>query len=243
MTRVLVTRARDDAERTAEKLRRLGFAPLISPVIEIAATGAAIPRDMFDAALATSARAIAHAGDGLDALASLPSYVVGARTAQAAEKRGLRVAATAPDVAGLISILRERPCKRFLYLAGRDRRDVLERFLREEGRSVSTVETYEARAAQMLSDEAIDALARGEIGAVLHYSARSATIFLELARAAGDKAPSLPGAKRRNNDDGGVLHLALSEDVARPLRDAGCAQLRVAPAPDEESLLRLLREL
>lgn len=261
MRRILVTRARDDAERTAEKLRRLGFAPLISPVIEIVPTGAAIPREAFDAALATSARAIALAGESLDELASSPFYVVGAKTAEAAQRRGLRVAATAPDVAGLIDILREGTSpQRFLYLAGRDRRDDLERFLRESGHDVSTTEVYEARPAHALSGEAIEALSRGEIAAVLHYSARSATIFVELARAAA----SLRGARRRSTPDslaapgllcsarndeappaceGGVAHLALSEDVARVLRHAGCADVRVAQAPDEERLLLALREL
>lgn len=242
MTCVLVTRARDDAERTAGKLRGLGFTPLISPVIEIVATGAAIPHDAFDAALATSARAIVHSGDRLAALSSLPFYVVGARTAQALEARGLRVAATAPDVAGLISMLQHGSPQRFLYLAGRDRKDDLETFLRMSGREVTTIETYEARAAPALSDEAIAALSRGEVGAVLHYSTRSAAIFLELAR----NAPLSVDRSARN--DGslplwvvGVAHLALSEDVARILRNASRADVRVASSPDEKSLLEMLK--
>lgn len=87
-----------------------------------------------------------------------------------------------------------------------------------------------------------------EAAAVLHYSARSARIFLDLARAA-EGAPSLRGAtatkqssSRRARSDG-MVHLALSEDVARPLREAGCADVRAAPAPNEESLLALLRAL
>lgn len=239
MTRVLLTRARDDAERTAEKLRRMGVAPVISPVIEIAATGAKIPDAAFDAALATSARAIAYAGNDLSKLASLPFYVVGARTKRAAEAHGLQVAASAPDVAALVSRLRkafaplpvgEGAAARFLYLAGRDRRDELEAFLREGGHDVSTIEVYEARAARALTDAAIATLKSDEDAVVLHYSARSAKIFLELANAA-------PLSLRH----AGALHLALSEDVARSLRDAGCANVRVAAEPNEDSLLQLLR--
>lgn len=270
MTRALVTRARDDAERTAEKLRRLGVTPLISPVIEIVATGAAIPPESFDAALATSARAIVHAGEDLEKVASLPLYVVGARTAQAARRRGLHVTATASDAAGLIEILRDplpasHPFRgrgsetreneaavrdkegvsprRFLYFAGRDRKDKLERSLRESGHSVSTVEVYEARAAHALSDEAIAAMSRGEIAAVLHFSARSAAIFIELARAGPS---SMRGASAADaappSKIGDVRHLALSEDIARVLRDAGCENVRAAQAPDEESLLALIAE-
>jgi uroporphyrinogen-III synthase len=97
MRRVLVTRAREDAERTAEELRRRGFAPLIAPVLEIAATGAAIPAENFDAVLATSARAIRYAGEELAALRA-PVFVVGAKTAQALEARGAQAEAGAPDV-------------------------------------------------------------------------------------------------------------------------------------------------
>jgi uroporphyrinogen-III synthase len=233
MRRVLVTRARDEAEGAARHLRALGFEPLISPLTEIVATGAPIPpAGDFDAALATSARAFRHARE-FGTLASLPFHVVGARTAEAAKARGLRVAATAPDAAGLIARLEQAPRPtRFLYLAARDRRDELERALREAGHAVTTVETYEARAVSSLTSEALDAFARGEIVAALHYSPRSADIFLSVAASS-----SLPGARET------TTHLALSERVARVLREAGCADVRVARAPDEASLLEALRDL
>jgi len=231
MRRVLVTRAREDAERTAEELRRRGFAPLIAPVLEIAAIGAAMPAENFDAILATSARAIAHLGEGPEAL-DAPFFVVGAKTAQALVARGAHVEASAPDVAALTELLRSRFAapSRFLYLAGHDRKDDLESFLRARGHAATIVETYEARAASALDQQAAAALAADEVDAVLHYSARSAAIFLALADAAG--APATLRAR--------VAHLALSEEVARVLREAGCAEIRVAAAPDHQSLLAAL---
>lgn len=231
MRRILVTRAREDALRTAEELRRRGFAPLIAPVLEIAATGASIPAENFDAALATSARAIHHAGEGLAALRA-PFFVVGAKTAQALAARGARVEASAPDVATLTALLRSRfvAPSRFLYLAGRDRKDALESFLRSRGHAATIAKTYEARAAQALGEEATAVLAADEAEAVLHYSARSAAIFLALADAAG-----APATLR-----GRVAHYALSEDVARVLRAEGCTDVRVAPAPDQASLMAAL---
>ncbi|BBU63074.1 hypothetical protein MSC49_30090 [Methylosinus sp. C49] len=231
MRRVLVTRAREDAERTAEELRRRGFAPLIAPVLEIAATGAPIPAENFDAVLATSARAIQFSGEGL-AASSAPFFVVGAKTAAALSARGAQVEASAPDVAALTLLLGARfPAPaRFLYLAGHDHKDDLESFLRAHGHAATVVETYEARAAAALREEARAALAAGEIDAALHYSARSASIFLALADAAGVSA-----ALRAR-----VTHFALSEDVARVLRAAGCANVRVAAAPDQASLLAAL---
>ncbi|TDX64782.1 uroporphyrinogen-III synthase [Methylosinus sp. sav-2] len=230
MRRVLVTRAREDAERTAEELRRRGFAPLIAPVLEIAATGAPIPAERFDAVLATSARAIQFA-EGL-AASSAPFFVVGGKTAQALSARGAQVEASAPDVAALTLLLGARFAApaRFLYLAGHDRKDDLESFLRARGHVATVVETYEARAVAALGEEARAALAAGEIDAALHYSARSASIFLALADAAG-----APATLRTR-----VTHFALSEDVARVLRAAGCANVRVAAAPDQASLLAAL---
>lgn len=234
MTSVLVMRARADAERTAVKVRQLGFTPVISPVLEILATGAPIPKGPFDAALATSAKAFEHAGGDLSSLRSVKLFVVGARTGQAAMRAGLHVRATAPDAATLTAALHAAHTKptRFLYLAGRDRKNDLERALRETGHNVSAVEVYAAEAAQALSDEAIAALTRGDIGAILHYSPRSAAIFLELATKAG-----------LTENVRGLTHLALSDDVARPLREEGCARIIVAKEPDEEHLLARLQEL
>jgi uroporphyrinogen-III synthase len=225
-------RARADAERTADKLRALGFAPMVSPAIEIVATGASMPGGAFDAVLATSAKGLEHAGDA-GAVRALPLHVVGARTAQIAKQLGWRPDLVTGDAEALLTLLRARYAApaRFLYLTGRERRDDLEAGLRAAGHAVTTVETYEARAARSLSSEALDALTNGEIDAALHYSKRSAEIFLRLARAAG-LAEKLRG----------VTHLALSPDVAEPLEHAACARVLVAQRPDEDHLLRLLRE-
>jgi uroporphyrinogen-III synthase len=231
MSRVLVTRARDDAERTAEKLRGLGHQAILAPVTEIVAAGAAIPQETFDAVLATSARALRHASADVATLADVPVFVVGEKTAAAARARGLHVEASAPDVAALIALLGERFAspRRLLYLAGRDRKPALEDFLRAGGHDARVIETYRAQAATALPGDALAALSRGEIDAVLHYSPRSAALFLDLTKERVE-------ASRITT----LAHLALSEDVARVLRAAGCRHVRAAAAPDEQSLLETL---
>ena len=97
--------------------------------------------------------------------------------------------------------------------------------MRAAGHDVTVVETYEARAATALPPAALEALAKGEIAAALHYSKRSAEIFVKLARDAG-----LTKAL------GEIDHLALSREAASPLPRA-----RIAERPDEEHLLRLLQ--
>jgi uroporphyrinogen-III synthase len=228
--RVLVLRARDDAGRTAARLRDIGFEAVLSPVLEPARLEISLPEGPFDAVLATSAKAVEY----LPAPAGLretPLHTVGARTARMAEKQGWRTYLAAGKAAALLALIKARYIKpaRFLYLAGRDRKDDLETGLRAAGHEVVVVETYEARAATALSPEALAAFAGGELAAVLHYSRRSAEIFLALAREAGIIEPLRK-----------IPQLALSADAAAPLeRELGVKPL-IAPAPDEGELLGLL---
>ena len=228
MKRILVLRARDDAERTGAKLRAMGFEPLLAPVLEIVPTGAEVPAGPFDAVLATSAKGVTHfAHQALEA----PLCVVGARTAQVARDLGWRIELVASDAKELLSLIRTRQKApaRFLYLAGRDRKADLERGLRAAGLETTVVETYAARAATALPQEVIEALAKGEIAAALHYSRRSAEIFVALAQKAG-----LSEALRK------LHHLAFSQDVAAPLECGLARSVHIAEKPDEEHLLAAL---
>ncbi|MGD9543159.1 MAG: uroporphyrinogen-III synthase [Methylocystis sp.] len=225
-------RAADDAARTAEKLRALDCAAVISPVLEIAATGAVIPCGDFDAAIVTSAKGVAFAGDARR-LGTIPLHVVGEKTAEAARKLDVHPDIVAGSAEAILPLLLARYGRRpahFLYLAGRDRQPVLEAGLRAAGHDVLTVEVYEARAARALTDEAISGVAARRLIAALHYSRRSAEIFLKLAQDAG-----LADALRD------MTHFALSEHVAAPLRTLGL-NAQVAAKPDEEHLLSLLSD-
>lgn len=223
-------RARQDAERTGAKLRSLGYEPLISPVLEIVATAAKAPQGAFDAVLATSAKGVELARFSFP----LPLYALGARALEAAEARGWRAGAAAKDATALAALLIEifpSPA-RFLYLAGRDRKDELEIRLGAAGHDVRVVETYEARAAATLSEAVLAALAAEDVYATLHYSRRSAEIFVRLTL--GREDPALL-VKLHNSK-----HFALSADVAAPLRRELAIEPAIAAAPDEDSLLDLL---
>lgn len=231
MTRALVLRAREDAARTAEKLRSMGYEPVLSPVLEIAATGAPIPSGPYDAVLASSAKGVECAGDGAQAFTFLPLHVVGAKTAAAAQARGWRPDIVAGAAEAILPLLLGRYTSpvNFLYFAGRDRQAALEAGLRVAGHAVTAVDVYEARAAAALSGPAIRGIADGSIALALHYSRRSAEIFLRLADAAG-LTPKLLG----------MTHAALSNDVATPLRALGLSPV-IAERPDEAGLLEAAR--
>jgi uroporphyrinogen-III synthase len=88
---------------------------------------------------------------------------------------------------------------------------------------------YRAVAAEALAADVQAALTAGAIDGVLHYSPRSAAVFLGCARRAGLERAVLS-----------VAHYCLSAAVAAPLVAAGAATVGIAPAPDEAALLRLI---
>lgn len=231
MKRVLLLRAPADAARTAQKLASMGVGAVTSPVIDIVATAAEPPPRSYDAVLASSAKGV-ESIKTLDALRGLPLHTVGETTATAARKRGLTPEIVAGNAAAILPLLLSYYVTQthFLYLAGRDRQPALEAGLQAAGHRVTAIEVYEARAVDELTPEACASLNSGEISAALHYSRRSAEIFLSLASAAGLDANLFA-----------FPHIALSDDVAAPLRANGL-NVAVAKKPDEKHLLETLAD-
>ena len=180
---VALFRARDDAALSVARLRKLGFRAISAPVIEIAPVRVRAAHKRYDAVVASSARAFAG---GAIAEAASPLYVVGARTARAAEAIGWPPAAPpARDAARMVEILR-RDLPRgasVLYLAGRDRKPTLEASLGEY--ALEVVEAYAAEA--RLSWRAPEIRALASCDAALHYSRRSAGLAARLAESSGLK--------------------------------------------------------
>jgi uroporphyrinogen-III synthase len=226
--RVLVTRARDDARRTAEKLAARGHEAVLAPVTEIAPTGEPMPAGSYDALVVTSA----HAGAALSSLIDKqkPVFAVGERTADAAREAGFAcVFAAEGDALSLSGLIRNTlsPGLALLHVAARHRKDEPAASLRAAGFILRQWEAYEARAVQGLPQATIAALRTGQIGAALHYSRRSADLAIRLAGQAGLASSLL-----------GVPHLCLSADVAAPLISAGATAF-VAENPSEEALFGL----
>ena len=234
---VLVTRAFDEAARTAASLAALGHSAILSPVLEIVPTGAEWPAGVVDGVLATSAQAFEFLSaspdwPALEARRLMPVYAVGARTLEAARERGFEGGGTlAQDARALARAMTETLERaapaRLVYLAGRDRKPDIEAELAQAGHLLETVVVYAAEPAEALDPEAAALIESGEIGAALHFSRRSAQIFLELAREA-------------DLDVAGLTHIAISEDAAQPLTAAGLASIRVAAEPNEPAMLELL---
>ena len=227
--RVLVTRPRRDAERTADALRAHGHTPVISPVLEIVSTGTRIDPSKVEALLATSAHAFEFSNPtDMARLSALSLFVVGARTADAAQRAGLAApkgqAATAARLVPVI-VASLPPSTTLTYLAGADRKPDLESALRAQGFEIVPQIVYEARAATALTHEASADLRDGRIDAVLHYSPRSAELFAALVREAGLEAAALR-----------PRHICISQAAAAPLT----GRIAVAATPDAGGLFAAL---
>ncbi len=227
--RVLVTRAEEDGRRTAAALEDMGFAPLVAPLIATRATRAAPPPGPFDAVLITSAKAAPFLSEAPVDIVAVPVFAVGARTAEAARAAGaqeVRIAeGDAVALARLVAVSLPKGV-RLLHVAGEDRKPEPAESLARAGYDVVAWAAYRA-APTPLSEAARAAIASGAAGGALHYSRRSAELFVAALEEAGlaDRLPQL-------------VHASISPDAADPLRKAGATRVFVAPRPEESALLR-----
>ncbi len=224
--RIALFRARDEAAGSAARLRRLGFAVTCLPVVTVVPLAFTPQRTGYDAVIATSSKVFPVVGP-IDRAA--PLYVVGARTARAAEADGWRLAAPpAPDAGRLAETLKDAAPSgsAVLYLAGRDRKTALESTL-SGTLALEVVEVYAAEARERWRPAEIRSLDACTIA--LHYSRRSAGLAAALAERAG------AGAVFRK-----MTHICLSRDVASSLEAIAADSIRVAATPDEPALFATL---
>ena len=237
---VLVTRPHPDAEATASALRAKGLEVLLAPMLRFEPVAFHDDADAhYGAVIVTSANALRGIEPHLagSRLLRLPLFAVGAHTAAAAQRAGFHnVIPASGDAAGLrdcvLAGVKAKELKKastLLYLAGADLARDLAGELGERGFTVVTHTTYRMIPVPNLPREARDAFAASRIGAVLHYSRRSARAFLEAARAGGVEISALA-----------IPQCCISGAVALVVRDAGAAQVAVAASPDEMALFEAL---
>lgn len=218
--RVLVTRPQPDADRTAARLAAMGHEAIVAPLQAVRPLAVATPHDAFDAVAVTSANAVRHAGkDLVAALRHLPCFAVGSASATAASERFADVRAGSGDARALAATLaRVLPAgSHVAYLAGRTRKDELERRLADAGLAVSAFETYETVAVPPTPD----ALAR-PADAALVYSAGA-------ARRLAAAFPAVPARV-----------VCISADAAAALPAVWRARAVIAARPDEAALFEAL---
>ena len=234
---ILVTRPQPDNEATGASLRARGFDVLLAPMLHFEPMALLEDEDAdYAAIIVTSANALRAIEPQLPGhrWLKLPLFTVGDRTAAAARRAGfskiISAAGDSQDLRELI-LAKARGKKRefgrgpLLYLAGADLSRDLAGELGEHGLTVVTRTTYRMVASSDLPPEALEAIAANQVQAVLHYSARSARVFVDAVRAAGVEISALA-----------VPQCCISANVATVLREAGASRVALASSPDENSL-------
>lgn len=232
---ILVTRPHPDNAATAASLRGQGHDVMLAPSLRFEPIPLPVHAEAdYGAVIVTSANALRAVAPQLQhhPLLQLPLFAVGEQTAAAARRAGfVTVISAGGDAEALRDcVLREaRTARPLLYLAGADISRDLAGELGARGVDVVTRTAYRMVAIADLPPDTCDAFAANRIEAVLHYSARSATAFLEAARAMGVEISALA-----------VPHCCISPSVARVLREAGATRVVVAASPNEDALLAAL---
>lgn len=233
---LLVTRPQAEAERTARTLRVLGHDALVAPLLRIETLPGFNPDASFwPLILMTSGNAARAIEDNprKNALLDIPVLAVGRQTEAAARAAGFvnvtSADGNAGDLARIVRMAARGKSGTLLYLAGSDRARDLPGELGACGIQVETVVVYRAEAVVHLPEKARDAALSGSIDGVLHYSRRTAEIFLQCIVEEPLMKALLP-----------AVQYCLSQRVAGPLRDAGFPDVRVASGPHEKAMLDLI---
>ena len=217
--RIWITRAEPGASRTAEKLRALGHAPVVAPLLEVHALPGPIDLDGVAALAFTSANGV-RAFAERSAERSLPAFTVGDATAAAARRAGFADVASASGdlnaLAGLIAAHAGRLNGAVLAAGPREPAGDLPRALAAQGVSARAQALYETLP---LSPPA----AMGPVDAALIHSPKAAERLAAVL--AGRPGPAA---------------YCISEAAAAPLAGRPFAKVEWAACPDEDSLLALL---
>jgi uroporphyrinogen-III synthase len=234
--RLLVTRPEPDAQRTATALRARGHDVLVAPLLRFEPiANARVGEGPWAGLLMTSANAARAAA--LDArlaqLVHLPVVAVGHHTAEAARRAGFgHVVSAEGDADDLARVAAGRfrgTAAPLLYLAGEDQAVDLAHSLAAQGVPIRTAVIYRMTALLELPGDVAAALRAGEVDGVLHYSRRSADVYLQCGETAGVGTVALL-----------PTHYCLSAEIAAPLARAGAVTLRIAARPEEQSLFALV---
>ena len=175
MMKILITRPRKEAEKTAELVSAQGFQPLIDPLLTIHFRPEAMAE--FTAAMASPVDKVvitsingAHALAQITTRRDLPLLAVGEATAEVLRSHGFaQITVGTGDVASLKQML---PPGNHLYISG----DIITQPLEQAQRIVA----YRAEASTSLREETWHLLRGKEAAMALFFSARTAAIFAQL---------------------------------------------------------------
>lgn len=233
MTKLLVTRPREQAEALATRLRDLGHEVIVDPMLGIRFLDVEMPAlEGVQAILLTSrngAKALARATGRRD----IGILAVGDATADAARAEGFGIVQSADgdaeDLIALAARVLSPAAGRVVHVSGHDVAEDVAAALAARGFEAARIIAYEAQTASQFGGETRASLEDGSLEVVLLHSPRAAKTFATLVEAEGL-------AERLATIEAFVL----SEQVGSAVGHLHWRRIRVAAKPNEEALLELL---
>jgi uroporphyrinogen-III synthase len=223
---VLITRPQPGAEATAGRIRALGLAPVVAPVMRIRHFAPALPRQV-QAALVTSGNAL----DGISAW-DVPVFAVGYATAAKARAVGFvdvtSASGDAESLAALVVSTLHPQAGPLLLLSGARQGIALAASLRAAGFRVLRRVTYAAGPVPHFPPQATGALHHDILHAAIFLSGETASTFVRMM-----PASCIPHLN-------GILALAIGKAAADALKPLPWRQVRLARTPNLDDVLALL---
>ncbi len=230
MKGVLITRPEPGASQTASRLAKLGFFPIIAPVLSIVA-GAIHPPQTWAATVLTSRNAVQACPPSLH---ERTVFAVGTATATEAANAGFsRILDADGDATALTELITATLPSRAgtLFMPVAQGQGVeLAKSLRYRGFRVLRRVAYRAAPVATFPDAAASALTKGEVALAMFFSGETARQFERLLRRA-----NLVEAVRD------VEAVSISEQATVALRSLPWRRIQVASKPNQDAMLALLR--
>ncbi|WDR01733.1 uroporphyrinogen-III synthase [Devosia algicola] len=231
--KMLVTRPEADGLGTLRRLKMLDIEAVAAPLLRKQVLDTDLPGAGQFVAMAVSSSNALRALDErgvFDQFRHLPVYAVGDRTAQVAVGMGCaKVISAAGGFVELVDALVDANLTGpVFYPAGQALSGDLAGIVAAVGVEVVTVPVYEMVAVAALPNDIVSEIADGTIAAVLLFSRRTATSFV-------DALAAVTNSEQRR----ALSVLCISDAVAEPLVRAGYSLGGVSKRPDEESMMSL----
>lgn len=223
MKSVLITRPEPQASALSSELPP-GWRGVISPLLEIVATGAEPDLKGIGGLVFTSVNGVRSVRDRLHGF-GYPVWCVGERTGTEARLLGLQTRIADGDVGSLERLISaQNPKGRLLHIRGENSTGDLVSRLRAKGFEADDIVVYKQKPLS-LSEEAKAGLQGGSLDAVLIFSPETARIFASQVDAI---------------DLSGRRLCCLSQNVADALGAIQGARIETAARPDRAAILELL---
>jgi len=230
--KVLVTRAEPGAFETQNRLLAAGYAPVLSPVLELTEKpDIRLPDpDTLSGLIFTSANGVRFFSRQ-NKVCRLPVWCVGPATAAAARQIGFekvyQSSGNATQLADFILKSKQRDTRPLAHIANSAAAGKLAARLRQADQAVLFFPLYEARPVAALSAPARELLAGQTAAIILIHSAKAASHYARLAAQYCHKMH---------------MAIAISEPAAAPLEPLGFRSIISADHPDEDNLFKTLKK-